>query len=141
MHSAELGSWFTPWAARLKPRLGYRLVLTTWETILSRRRTGPIGCTRDGGPCLRRPTCTSLRPTGRETRSSSRGRPGADRRSAPGIDVSTFQAAQSPEDVDVHVIVSPGRLVWEKGHQDVIRALALIEKGVVGQPGPRPRDC
>jgi len=47
----------------------------------------------------------------------------------PGIDVERFAAgvAHAPEQ---HVIVSPGRLVWEKGHYDVIRALALLDGDV-----------
>jgi glycosyltransferase involved in cell wall biosynthesis len=32
------------------------------------------------------------------------------------------------------VIVSPGRLVWEKGHQDVMRAIAVLRQGVVPLP-------
>lgn len=42
----------------------------------------------------------------------------------------------------VHTIVSPGRLVWEKGHQDVLRALALLHRGIVRPPAGevvRPR--
>jgi glycosyltransferase involved in cell wall biosynthesis len=41
-----------------------------------------------------------------------------------------------------HTIVSPGRLVWEKGHQDVLRALALLHRGIVRTPAGevvRPR--
>ncbi|HVM69082.1 MAG TPA: glycosyltransferase, partial [Gaiellaceae bacterium] len=41
---------------------------------------------------------------------------------APGIDAERFAAAASPARA---AIVSPGRLVWEKGHYDVVRALAL----------------
>ena len=39
-------------------------------------------------------------------------------------------------------IVSPGRLVWEKGHQDVLRALAALHRGIVTPPtggGALPR--
>ncbi len=35
--------------------------------------------------------------------------------------------AEQPES---HVIVSPGRLVWEKGHFDVVRALAMLPSDV-----------
>ena len=31
-------------------------------------------------------------------------------------------------------VISPGRLVWEKGHQDVMRALAAIKRGLVPAP-------
>ena len=47
--------------------------------------------------------------------------------SPPGIDVARFGALERrPE-----TLVSVGRLVWEKGHQDVVRALAAIRAGVV----------
>ena len=35
--------------------------------------------------------------------------------------------AASSAPAEDHLVVSPGRLVWEKGHQDVLRALALLE--------------
>jgi glycosyltransferase involved in cell wall biosynthesis len=50
--------------------------------------------------------------------------------SYPGIDVERFGAAPASPPTE-HVILSPGRLVWEKGHQDVIRALAAIRRGMV----------
>ena len=31
-------------------------------------------------------------------------------------------------------VLSAGRLVWEKGHQDVLRALAALRGGLVGEP-------
>ena len=38
------------------------------------------------------------------------------------------------------MILSPGRVVWEKGHQDAIRALAAIRRGIVPAPdSARPR--
>ena len=43
-----------------------------------------------------------------------------------------FASAKTPEGApDEHVVISPGRLVWEKGHQDVMRALAAIRRGLV----------
>ncbi len=67
----------------------------------------------------------------------------------PGIDTSRFAphaAGASPtarggraERPRVHTIVSPGRLVWEKGHQDVLRALALLHRGIVRDPGAARR--
>ncbi len=33
-----------------------------------------------------------------------------------------------------HTIVSPGRLAWEKGHHDVLRALAALHRGIVTAP-------
>jgi glycosyltransferase involved in cell wall biosynthesis len=51
---------------------------------------------------------------------------------SPGIDTSRFAAPgiQTAAPAE-HTIVSPGRLVWEKGHQDVLRALALLHRGIV----------
>jgi glycosyltransferase involved in cell wall biosynthesis len=50
---------------------------------------------------------------------------------APGIDVQRFAAARPDPPPDAHTIVSPGRLVWEKGHHDALRALAALHRGVV----------
>ena len=33
VHAAEIGTWFSAQAAKLKPRLGFRLVVTVWETL------------------------------------------------------------------------------------------------------------
>ena len=33
VHAAELGYWFTAQAARLRAKLGFRLVVTVWETL------------------------------------------------------------------------------------------------------------
>jgi glycosyltransferase involved in cell wall biosynthesis len=140
VHAEELSFWFAADAARRKERHGYRLVLTVWETIpfLSTYRTR----------------------TARAHRKATRGAtdlflPATERARAalllegieperievlnPGIDVARFgsvsraRAAPPAE----HLIVSAGRLVWEKGHQDVLRALAALQQGLVpGAPDP-----
>ncbi len=53
----------------------------------------------------------------------------------PGIDygAASRRAADAAPRAPEHTIVSPGRLVWEKGHQDVLRALAAAA------PRHRPR--
>ena len=43
----------------------------------------------------------------------------------PGIDTARFASGRAAAD-GTHLVVSPGRLVWEKGHYDVIRALASL---------------
>ena len=53
-----------------------------------------------------------------------------------GVDVDRFAAAPT---ATRHTIVSPGRLVWEKGHQDVLRAVAAIRRSVVASPVREPR--
>lgn len=53
-----------------------------------------------------------------------------------------FAASPSEPVSAEHTIVSPGRLVWEKGHHDVLRALAALHRGLVtGEDGRslRPR--
>jgi glycosyltransferase involved in cell wall biosynthesis len=45
----------------------------------------------------------------------------------PGVAIDRFARALAPG--GRHLIVSPGRLVWEKGHYDVLRALALLPAG------------
>ncbi len=60
----------------------------------------------------------------------------------PGIDVERFQVCLTDPPPNEHTIVSPGRLVWEKGHQDVLRALALLHGGTIRTPAGeivRPR--
>jgi glycosyltransferase involved in cell wall biosynthesis len=134
VHSLELG---VPWSGQpavLKRRLGFKLVLTVWETIplldayrfrrgrAYRRRTIPevdlfLAATERARDCL-----------------LLEGVPG-DRIevSPPGIDVERFAGVdRRPE-----VVVSAGRLVWEKGHQDVLRALAAIRRGLVAGEVPR----
>jgi glycosyltransferase involved in cell wall biosynthesis len=48
----------------------------------------------------------------------------------PGIDVERFAAAREPAPPadGTHLVLSIGRLVWEKGHQDLLRAMALLRE-------------
>jgi glycosyltransferase involved in cell wall biosynthesis len=50
----------------------------------------------------------------------------------PGIDVERFATARTPASQEGRLVLSVGRLVWEKGHQDVLRAVAAIRRGIVG---------
>jgi glycosyltransferase involved in cell wall biosynthesis len=60
--------------------------------------------------------------------------------SHPGVDLDRFGAVPASDPPDEHVLISPGRLVWEKGHQDVLRAVAALRRGVVAAPpGAEPR--
>jgi glycosyltransferase involved in cell wall biosynthesis len=128
VHSAELGVWFSGQPAALKHELGFRLVLTVWETIPFR---DTFRASR--GRAYRRAALDAadlfLAATERARRCLLLEGAPADRIevSPPGVDVARFSAATadgSHEDV----IVSPGRLVWEKGHYDVIRALSALER-------------
>src|SRR5688500_873206 len=128
VHSAELGVWFSGQPAALKERLGFRLVLTVWETIPFRetfRAARGRGYRRDAlahadlflAATERARRCLLLE--------------GADDAritvSYPGVDVKRFRDAHRDPPAE-HLIVSPGRLVWEKGHYDVIRSLAALER-------------
>jgi glycosyltransferase involved in cell wall biosynthesis len=135
VHAQELGYWYAMQAARLKPALGYKLVLTAWETLPFRAtyrnvRTRPyrrrvlaaadlfLAATARAAACLR------LEGVEEERIAVS----------APGVDVERFRAGAAPAPPGGHVLLSPGRLVWEKGHQDVIRALAALRAGLAGAP-------
>jgi glycosyltransferase involved in cell wall biosynthesis len=134
VHAAELTFWFAADAARRKARHGYKLVQTVYETLpllttfrhrYARRYRREILAATDlflpatqraaealeleGVPVERIVVCT------------------------PGIDVKRFRAAEAAEPRE-HVILSPGRLVWEKGHHDVLRAVAWLAR-----VGLRPR--
>ena len=132
VHAQELGYWYAMQAARMKPRLGFKLVCTVWETLPFRAtyrnvRTRPyrervlraadlfLAATERAAACLRLEGVEASRI----------------RVSPPGVDPDRFR--QPPDRAPGgHVLLSPGRLVWEKGHQDVIRALAAIASGLAG---------
>jgi glycosyltransferase involved in cell wall biosynthesis len=134
VHSLELGIPWSGQAAALKQKLGFRLVLTVWETIpllatyrhsrgrAYRARTIPqvdlfLATTERARACL-------LLEGAPEEKVVV---------CPPGIDVERFaNVERRPE-----VVVSAGRLVWEKGHQDVMRALAAIRGGLVQGQAPR----
>jgi glycosyltransferase involved in cell wall biosynthesis len=126
VHSAELGVWFSGQPAALKEELGFKLVLTAWETIPFRDTFRAFR-----GRAYRR---QALAQADLFLAATERAREcllleGADAErievSYPGVDVERFRGAQAgPRDEPL--IVSPGRLVWEKGHYDVIRALAKL---------------
>jgi glycosyltransferase involved in cell wall biosynthesis len=128
VHSAELGVWFSGQPAALKDRLGFRLVLTVWETIPFRdtfRAARGRGYRRDALAHAD----LFLAATERARRCLLLEGAEADRIdvSYPGVDVERFRDAHRDPPAE-HLIVSPGRLVWEKGHYDVIRALAALER-------------
>jgi glycosyltransferase involved in cell wall biosynthesis len=139
VHAAELSYWFAADAARRKAQNRYRLVLTVWETIPFRdtyrnRRARSY----------RRETLAAtdlFLPTTERARQALLLEGVAPERTEvvyPGIDIERFASAPRPEPPPAdHVVVSAGRLVWEKGHQDVMRALAALRAGLVGDDVPR----
>ena len=136
VHASELSFWFAGEAARLKSRFDYKLVLTAWETIPfldAYRNHHARGYRRHTLPL----TDLFLAATERARNALLLEGADADRVTVcyPGIDVGRFGAAARPDQTpSEHVIVSPGRLVWEKGHQDVMRAIAVLQRGIVASP-------
>ena len=124
VHTAELGPWFAAQPARLRQRHGFRLVTTVWETIPFRStfRTARAASNRRA---LLAETDLFLPTTERARRCLLLEGAAPERIQVvePGIDVERFAGGPAPAG-EGHLIVSPGRLVWEKGHYDVIRALA-----------------
>jgi glycosyltransferase involved in cell wall biosynthesis len=141
VHAAELSFWFAGEAARLKRTHGYKLVLTVWETLplLStfRNRWARVYRERvlEAGDLFLAATERA-----RDALLLEGVEPERIEVSSPGIDLERFGAAQHFERPDEYVLISPGRLVWEKGHQDVMRAVAALRRGIVEAPaGVKPR--
>jgi glycosyltransferase involved in cell wall biosynthesis len=124
VHAAEIGVPYSHGPALLKDRLGFKLVLTVWETI-------PFADAyrRFRGRRQRRETLPRvdlfLAATERAKRALLLEGASADRIEVapPGVDTMRFDAGEPPQEP---LVLSVGRLVWEKGHQDVLRALALL---------------
>jgi glycosyltransferase involved in cell wall biosynthesis len=50
-----------------------------------------------------------------------------------------FEAARAPDPPPrEHLVISAGRLVWEKGHQDLLRAVAALRRGMVPADAAAP---
>jgi glycosyltransferase involved in cell wall biosynthesis len=141
VHASELSFWFAAEAARQKPKHGYKLVLTAWETIpfLDAYRTRHARQYRR----LTLPAADLFLAATERARQAlllEGVEPERIELCNPGIDVDRFAVAPPDPPPREHVIVSPGRLVWEKGHQDVMRAVALLRRGIVPMPpGAAPR--
>jgi glycosyltransferase involved in cell wall biosynthesis len=146
VHAQELGYWYSMQAAQLKARLGFRLVLTVWETIpaLDAYRNVRTRAYRRGTLAA-----TDLFLAATERAASALRLEGAPpervRVCAPGVPPAGAAVGdtaggdgENPGEA-LPLILSPGRLVWEKGHQDVLRALALLRRGSATQPPLRAR--
>jgi glycosyltransferase involved in cell wall biosynthesis len=143
VHSQDLGFWYSMQAASYRSELGYRLVLTVWETIpfldaYRNLRTRPYR--------RRVLEATDLFLATTERARAALLLEGAPEERIqvvpPGVDEELFAPAAEPDDPpSQHVIVSAGRLVWEKGHQDVLRAVAGLRRGAIADvprtPVPR----
>jgi glycosyltransferase involved in cell wall biosynthesis len=146
VHAEELSFWFSAEAARRRRKHGFKLVQTVWETLpfLGAYRNRHARRHRE---LVLAETDLFLPATERAAQALALEGVGEERIRvcAPGIDVERFAgappAAGEPSAATPardprgeHVIVSPGRLVWEKGHQDVLRALAALHRGIVTLP-------
>jgi glycosyltransferase involved in cell wall biosynthesis len=141
VHTQELGYWYSMQAAKLKPHLGFRLVMTVWETIpfLDAYRNARTRAYRARALAQ---TDLFLAATERARLSLLLEGAPADRIRVcqPGVASDRFRAR--PRDgaaAEAPLILSPGRLVWEKGHQDVIRAVALLRRGLPSGPAIEAR--
>jgi glycosyltransferase involved in cell wall biosynthesis len=143
VHAEELSFWFSAEAAKRKRRHGFRLVQTVWETLphLVTHRNRHARRYRE----LVLAETDLFLPATRRAADALRLEGVAEERMlvlAPGIDTDRFGAVEPAGAPASHTILSPGRLVWEKGHQDVLRALAALHRGLVRPPGgeiTRPR--
>lgn len=135
VHAEELSFWFAADAARRKAKHKFKLVQTVWETLpfletyrskgAAKFRTEVLAATDLYLPATERAR-VALRLEGVPEEKILV--------SPPGIDAARFTAAaterRGPAPAE-HVILSPGRLEWQKGHHDVLRAVALLHRGVV----------
>jgi glycosyltransferase involved in cell wall biosynthesis len=140
VHASELSFWFAAEAARRKPDHRYKLVLTAWETIplLDTYRNKHAREYRR----LTLPAADLLLAATERAREAlvvEGVEPERIRVCYPGIDTARFRFAPADPPPEDHVVLSPGRLVWEKGHQDVMRAVAAIHRGLVASAGLKPR--
>jgi glycosyltransferase involved in cell wall biosynthesis len=129
VHAEELSFWFAADAARRKERHSFRLVQTVWETLPFLRsfrnrharqyRDEVLAATDLFLPATDRARMALLLEGVPDERI---------RVCPPGIDVERFAARAEGSGSDEHIVLSPGRLVWEKGHQDVLRAVALLAR-------------
>lgn len=128
VHAAELGFWFSWQAARLKEPLGFKLALTVWETLPFGDAYRNVRTRRHRRAVL--PAADLFLATTERARMALLLEGAADERirvAPPGIDVDRFaRAREALPAAPGHLLLSVGRLVWEKGHQDAIRALALL---------------
>lgn len=128
VHTQELGYWYSAQAARLRGRLGYKLVTNVWETLPFAAAYRNVR-TRPYRKAVLRHTDLFLPATERARDALLVEGAPANRVvvCAPGVDTDRFRPDGPTGDGDP-VVLSAGRLVWEKGHQDLLRALALLKR-------------
>jgi len=139
VHTAELSTWFSADAAARRiadRRLRYRLVVTVWETLPLRDsyRTRRARLNRR----LVLDEADLFLPTTKRAAHAllAEGVPARKIEVCPpGVDVTRFATSPAHGGLEpTHVVLSVGRLVWEKGHHDVIRAFAALRRGMLPVP-------
>lgn len=134
VHAEDLSLWPAAQVARHKPRLRYRFALTVWETIPLLESYRSSHARRFREQVL---ASVDLYLTSTERARAALRLEGVPEErivlAEPGVDVDRFSGAPSPR-TDQRILLSPGRLDWEKGHQDVLRALAALRRGLVDAP-------
>jgi glycosyltransferase involved in cell wall biosynthesis len=132
VHAEELSYWFAAEAAKRKRRHGFKLVQTVWETLpmMAAYRNRHARRYRE---LVLEQTDLFLPATERAALALRLEGVAGERMLVcpPGIDTTRFASGPPDPPPTEHTIVSPGRLVWEKGHHDVLRALALLHRGIV----------
>lgn len=135
VHGEELSYWFAGQAAKQRGSHDFRLVQTVWETLplLNAYRNRHARQTRE---LVLKQTDLFLPTTERAAQALQLEGVAPERMLVcpPGIDTARFGGQTPYAPPTEHTIVSPARLVWEKGHQDVLRALAALHRGMVRLP-------
>jgi glycosyltransferase involved in cell wall biosynthesis len=135
VHAQELGYWYSMQAAKLKRSMNFRLVLTVWETIPLLDAYRNVR-TRAYRAITLAQTDLFLATTERARTSLLLEGVSADRIRVcpPGVATDRFRVRPKESSITgTPAILSPGRLVWEKGHQDVLRAVALLRHGLLSE--------
>lgn len=135
VHAEELSYWFAAEAAKRKRKHGYRLVQTVWETLPLNDSYRTRHARRNREIVLSE-TDLFLPATVRAAQALALEGVPEERMLVcpPGIDTARFRVSPPDPPPEQHTILSPGRLTWEKGHHDAIRAVAALHRGMVRAP-------
>lgn len=135
VHAEELSFWFAAEAARRRRKHGFKLVQTVWET-LPQMVTYRNRHARRNREIVLSETDLFLPATVRAAQALALEGVPEERMLVcpPGIDTARFRVSPPDPPPEQHTILSPGRLTWEKGHHDAIRAVAALHRGMVRAP-------
>jgi glycosyltransferase involved in cell wall biosynthesis len=129
VHAAEIFPWWSLQAGAQKRRRGYRLVLTVWETIPFIESYRNVFSRSYRRRILDQADLFLATTERARDALLLEGAPAAKIEvSPPGVDLERFGAGTGPAEPSEHVVLSVARLVWEKGHQDLLRALAALRR-------------